>query len=435
MKVYQIISERKQLNEFVPVMLGGMGFAGAMAVIGAFITGMSIIEIYRTLSKYNEDPNSLSDDDWDNVFIDIALLALPGAARLGRAAIVKMLPRSVVRKGSAAVRKKVYEKLAKEKKAADTKYGSAAQAGKTPQQAAKMQQKLNKINTKARAKAQAKIKSFPPKVWNAITVGIGTKYAIEYWEKLSELEDQYERWVAGDRTTELFGNIENKAEVDQLANQERNRLIGQLVIGVGAAVGGLAAAKATQAMGNMFGKGVGAGTGSKLAGGLISLTAGPAALLIKYAGPGLTLFLSTETGQKAISSVYVDWIVSGLGNVTAKTMDLIYDGIDALAKKVGIDGATDKLRSPIKDPSADKADASGVVTPAMLDKTPAKMRVGTDPKNPKIKLVGGVQITDAEGFQAVGNNYLASIKREAQALKLPDPTAGIPKKPGVNYNY
>jgi hypothetical protein len=294
-----------------------------------------------------------------------------------------------------------------------------------------MQQKLKTINAKAKAKAQAKIKAFPPKVWNAITVGIGAKYAIEYWEKLSELEDQYERWNAGDRTTEIFGAIEDKAEADRVAFTERNRLIGQLVIGVGAAVGGLAAAKATQVMGNMFGAGVKAGTGSKLAGGLISLTAGPAALLVKYAGPGLALFLSTETGQKAISSIYVDWIVSGIGNVTAKTMDLIYDGIDALAEKVGITGATDKLRSPIKDPNAD----SPGVTPAMLDKTPAKMKVGTDPNNPKIKFVGGVQITDAEGFQAVGNNYLASIKREAAALKLPDPTAGIPKKPGANYNY
>jgi len=435
MKVHQIISERQQLNEFVPVVLGGLGFAGAMAVIGAFITGMSIIEIYRTLSKYNEDPNSLSDDDWDNVFLDIALLALPGAARLGKGALVKMLPRSVVRKGSAAVKKNIFDKLAKEKAAAKNKYGAAAQAGKTPQQAAKMQQKLTKVTDKAKAKAAAKIKGFPPKVWNAITVGIGAKYAIEYWEKLSELEDQYERWVAGDRTTELFGSLEDKAAVDKLAFEERNRLIGQLVIGVGAAVGGLTAAKATQVMGNMFGAGVKAGTGSKIAGGLISLTAGPAALLIKYAGPGLTLFLSTETGQKAIGSVYVDWIVSGLGNITAKTMDLIYDGIDALAQKVGISGATDKLRSPIKDPNADKENSSGKVTPAMLDKTPAKMRVSTDPSNPKIKLVGGVKITDENGFQAVGDNYLNIIKKEAAALNLPDPTAGIAKKPGVNYNY
>lgn len=435
MKVHQIISERQQLNEFVPVMLGGLGFVGAMSVIGAFITGMSIIELYRTLSKYNEDPDSISDDDWDNVFIDLSLLALPGAARLGRAAFVKILPRSVVRKGSAAVRKKVYEKLAKDKKAADTKYGTAAQAGKTPQQAAKMQQKLKTISAKARAKAQAKVKSFPPKVWNAITAGIGTKYAVEYWEKLSELEDQYERWVAGDRTTEIFAQIQDKAEADRVAFEERNRLIGQLVIGVGAAVGGLTAAKLTQTMGNLFGKGVSAGTGSKLAGGLISLTAGPAALLVKYAGPGLALFLSTETGQKAMQSVYVDWITSGVGNVTAKTMDVIYDGIDALANKAGVTGAA-VTRSPIKDPTPSTVtNPDGSVVPRLLDKTPSSLMVGTDPNNPKIKVVGGVKITDAQGFQSVGDNYLNGIKNSARVAKLPDPTAGIPKKPGVNYNY
>lgn len=436
MKVYQIVSERKQLNEFVPVILGGMGFAGAMAVIGAFLTGLSIFELVKMLNKYNEDPESLTDDDWDNVLIDLSLLALPGAARLGRAALVKVLPRSVVRKGSAMIKKKALDRMKKERATADQKYGTAAQAGKTPQQAAKMQKKLIKASAASRKKAQAKIKSFSPKLYNAISLGIGTSYALDYWEKIIELEDQYARWQAGDRTTEIFGTEESKEEVDRIAYDVRTRLIGQLTTGVLAAVASGPLAKATDVGGKVLGSILGVLSGGVLKGGLISVPATVVAKLIKYAGPGFTLFLTTDTGQKALGYAFVDMIMQGVGKVTEKTLNLIYDGVDALAKKVGIDGATDALRSPIKDPKQSTiTNPDGTVVPRLLDKTPTSLKVGTDPSNPKIKFVGGVQITDAEGFQAVGDKHLKDIKDDSRIAKLPDPTAGIPKKPGVNYNY
>jgi hypothetical protein len=434
MKVYQIITERQQLNEFVPVI--GMGFAGAMTVIGTFMAGMGIYELAKMLSKYNDDPESLTDDDWDNVLIDLSLLALPGVARLGRAALVKVLPRSVVRKGSAMIKKKALDRMKKERAAADKKYGAAAQAGKTPQQAAKMQQKLIQASAASRKKAQAKIKAFPGKVYSAISLGIGTSYALDYWEKIIELEDQYARWQAGDRATELFGAEENKEEVDRVAYEHRTRLIGQLTTGVLAAVASGPLAKATDVIGKVLGSTLGVLSGGMLKGGIISIPVTIAAKLIKFAGPGLTLFLSTETGQKAISSVYVDWIVQGVGKVTEKTLNLIYDGVDELAKKAGVNGATDALRSPIKDPNQSTiTNPDGSVVPRLLDKTPSSLKVGTDPNNPKIKFVGGVQITDAQGFQAVGDNYLNDIKNDSRVAKMPDPTAGIPKKPGVNYNY
>jgi hypothetical protein len=436
MKVYQIISERKQLNEFVPVILGGMGFAGAMAVIGAFLTGLSIYELTKMLSKYNNDPESLTDDDWDNILIDLSLLALPGAARLGRAALVKVLPRSMVRKGSAMIKKKALDRMKKERATATQKYGSAAQAGKTPQQAAKMQQKLIKASAASRKKAQAKIKSFPPKLYSAISLGIGTKYALDYWEKIIELEDQYAKWQAGDRATEIFGAEESKEEVDRIAYDVRTRLIGQLTTGVLAAVASGPLAKVTDVGGKVLGSMLGFISGGMLKGGLISVPATIAAKLIKFAGPGLTLFLTTETGQKFLGFAFVDMIMQGIGKVTEKTLNSIYDVVDELAKKAGIDGATDALRSPIKDPKPSTVtNPDGSVVPRLLDKTPSSLKVGTDPNNPKIKFVGGVQITDAQGFQAVGDNYLNDIKNNSRVAKMPDPTAGIPKKPGVNYNY
>lgn len=435
MKVHQIITERQQLNEFVPVVLGGLGFAGAMAVIGAFLTGMSIYELTKMLSKYNNDPESLTDGDWDNILIDISLLALPGAARLGRSALVKALPRSVVRRASSSIRKTALDKMAKQKDTATAKYGSAAQAGKTPQQAGKMQQKLIKASAASRKKAQAKIKSFPPKLYSAINLGIGINYALDYWEKIIELEDQYAKWQAGDRATELFGAEESKEQVDRLAYEHRTRLIGQLTTGVLAAVASGLLSKGTAAIGKALGGFFGFFSGSKLVGGLVALPGTVAAKLIKYAGPGLTLFLTTETGQKALGYAYVDGIMQGVGNITAKTMDLIYDGIDALANKAGVTGAA-VTRSPIKDPTPSTVtNPDGSVVPRLLDRTPSNLKLGTDPNNPKIKVVGGVAITDAQGFQSRGDSYLNGIRNRFRVAGLPDPTAGIPKKPGANYNY
>lgn len=77
----------------------------------------------------------------------------------------------------------------------------------------------------------------------------------------------------------------------------------------------------------------------------------------------------------------------------------------------------------------------GKVDPRLLDTTPSSLMVGTDPNNPKIKVVGGVKITDAQGYQSVGDSYLNGIRNSFRVAGLPDPTAGIPKKPGKNYNY
>ena len=63
------------------------------------------------------------------------------------------------------------------------------------------------------------------------------------------------------------------------------------------------------------------------------------------------------------------------------------------------------------------------------------MRVERDPRNPNIIYVDRVAITDAEGYQLVGNRTLAQIRNSALSLGRPDPTAGIPKKPGRDYNY
>ncbi len=82
-----------------------------------------------------------------------------------------------------------------------------------------------------------------------------------------------------------------------------------------------------------------------------------------------------------------------------------------------------------------RARATEVINPSGDYSHDLAMSVERDPRNPKIIYVDRVRITDAEGYQDVSNRWIADIRRRAEGLGRPDPTQGIPKKPGRDYNY
>jgi hypothetical protein len=100
MKVHEIISERnQQLNEFVPLLAAGLGLGGIITAISVGISAWGAYDIYQFIKKYNEDPQKITDEQWGELWIDAALLFAPGLAKLGRAGLVKILPKSWVIKG------------------------------------------------------------------------------------------------------------------------------------------------------------------------------------------------------------------------------------------------------------------------------------------------------------------------------------------------
>ena len=429
MKVHEIITEEEQLNEFVPIVLGGLGWGAAITAIGAFLTGLSIIEIYQLVNKYSDEPENMSDDDWDTLFIDVALLALPGAAKLGKAVLMKTLPKSVLRRGGSWLRKRVLDKVKKERATNRQKVDNKIAKGVSPQKAADLKKTLAARNAKAAAKAKATVDKFPEKLLTMLNLGIGVNFAYDYWTKLMELEDDYELAKNGDPTTKSFGTaIEYKAQLLADAEQRRKQLLGELTIGVGATLARMPAAKATKFLGSIFG-GVAGGRGT-LTGGLVALPFDIASKLIQHAGPGLALFMQTETGKKFLNNYVVAAITRGIGTLTNEAQKLLYSAVDELGKMVGVDNATGGIRSKIdKDQQAADA-AAGAANPAgLLDKTPSKMKVTYDPKNPKIMYIGGYQITDADGYQIAGDAYIKDIRDDARALKMPDPTANLKKRP------
>ena len=107
MKAHQVVAHREKLTELVPL-LAGIGIGGMITAISYGIAAWSAYELYKFFEKYNEDPDQLSDDDWADAFIDLCLLFVPAVAKLGKGALVRLIPKSWQRKGAEWLKKTAY---------------------------------------------------------------------------------------------------------------------------------------------------------------------------------------------------------------------------------------------------------------------------------------------------------------------------------------
>jgi hypothetical protein len=296
----------------------------------------------------------------------------------------------------------------------------------------------------AKKLATKRVKSIPPRIWKWIIAASCADHAYQYWIAASELDQDYENWMKGDRTTYNFGTTERQDLVDQAYIEKKNKLMGILVAGIGSAVLILTPAKVPGILGTLFGgvagTAAGVATGSAttglLVGGIVKLSSTYATKLIKYGGPGFSAFLLTDTGKQALTNVFADAIISLGGTISNiisdSTLALIYKGIDELVEKVG---GPPNITATWPGGAASGAAARGNTTARAQTKGDWRLKKETDPANPKRIFIGGVQVTDDEGYQLRGDSYMRGISDMARNDGVPDPTAGIPKKPGKNYNW
>lgn len=422
MKVYQIISERKQLNEFVPI-LAGLTVAGVIQAVGVAMTAWSIYDIYKFIGKYNKDPAAISDAEWGDLWIDVILLAIPVAAKLGKPAVVKMLPESVVAKGGKWMKTRVVDLIAKK--------GGAKAAEKGADTVAKAATKEIKVGkytfqvTKAAEEAgRKKFLGLSPIVQDILKWGVTAEFAVNYMMQIWDLEDQYQKCIAGDKTTKIFGDDSKEAAYAH-AKQIRTKLLGEVVVGVGVSLG--VTSKAVGLIGSLGKWITTAVTGSATAGRVVASPATLGAWLIKLAEGGplrnaaLLAFLQTPYGKQFLETSVVELITDTVGGVTAATLDL---GVKAMSA-VGVEVPA-AVKTKITDPRSPE-DQAAAADPAT--------NVQKNPTNPKIVYVNGVQVSDANGYQAIGDKMMNDIRADAAALGKPDPTAGIKKDPKKKYDY
>ena len=495
MKVNQIISERKQLNEFVPL-IGGLTIAGVLGAISVLMTAWSLYDIYKFIGKYQEEPENLTQSDWNSLFLDAILLAVPYAGKLGKAAIVKILPESWVAKGGVWMQTKIMDLIAKKggadaakaaekgaeeivkpalKQGADGWYwqlpggqkvatgkgfktqadalkwakenpgmlkpataaatNTAGAAAKTGAQAGVNAAKTGTAAadaTKVAAVGASKFSKISKAVQNVILAGITADTAYNYYGQISDLEEQYQRVLKGDKTTKLFGDV-TPEEAYKLANSQRTKLIGEVVVALGLSLGVTSKAFGVfGSIGKAIGTTVGGGkysTGGTVLGAIGAAPGRLAAMMAKVIEGGpvrkslFLIFMQTPAGKTFLENAWVEMFTKGVGIPTAATIDL---GIQAL-EAAGVN-VPDAVKTKITDPDP------GTTADGKIDISNQNMPTTRSSSNPKIVYVNGVQISDENGYQSVGDELMNDIRADAAALKKPDPTAGIKKDPTKTYD-
>jgi hypothetical protein len=424
MRIHELLSEDDQLNEVAPI-IAGLTIAGILEAISLVLTAWSIYDIYKFIGKYSEDPSKITQEEWNDLWIDLILIAIPGAAKLGKPMVVKMLPKSIVEKGGKWLNTKVIDLIKK-------KGGDVAKAGEKAGKVATKEIKVGKYTfqvTKAAEEAgKKKFLGLSPILQDVLKWGVTAEFALNYYTQLAELEDQYQRCINGDKTTKLFGNA-TPQEAYELASEQRKKLLGEVVLGVG-----LSFKVASRAFG-LLGS-VGKWVGTTIGGGKWTATGqvlgavggAPGKILswglskIVEGGPvrnaAFLAFLQTPWGKEFLENSVVEAFTSNVGGLTAATIDLGIKGLEAAGVTVP-DAAKTKIQDPSTD--AEKAAASDPTTNVQ--------------KSSKGTFINGVQVADERGFQTVGDKMMNDIRADAVALGKPDPTVGIKKDPSKKYDY
>lgn len=425
MRAYEVVQERQITNEVLPIAafaIGGIAMTQILTAIGAFLTAMSLVDLYKLISEISDDPEDATDDQWSDIFLSVLFLAFPALAKYGKPYFLKLIPTSWKQKAGKYVKDLVLKRLRANRASANAKYGSAAQAN-APTAAARQALKAKHAAAMkaARQRANKSLKKISSNaIFKVIAKSFGASiiigFATTYWEKMSQIEEDWAAYQKGDRETETFGDME-PAAAEKHAYDLKKKIWGELAIGVGAAVASMPTAKLVELFGGLFGRLAGGG----LVGGVIKLSANAVAAAIKLGGPGIAMFMQTETGKKLLETTIVSAIVDVAGSVAINTVQWAQPIIDAAAKAIGVD--------------LGMSTGSAIKKPAFKDLDPWGIALTTDPSNPKVKLIGGKLVTDpATGFLSPNiPEVIQDIRRTARAAGQPDPTASIPKDPAAKY--
>jgi hypothetical protein len=302
------------------------------------------------------------------------------------------------------------------------------------------QLKYEKALEAAKKAAAGKLSSLPSVALNALNLAFTAEFLREWYAKLIALENEYQAFLAGDKETN-FGDA-TPEEGFQLAQERRRKLLGEASAVILVNLGVLStASKFLGYISGGVGKAVGGVVGGRLGGEAGKFIASlPFSVTQKIAkliegGPAqkaaLTAFIASPEAQKFLSYItfgMLDIPVKIIRDALGLTAEIALDGLNKGLEKLGVT-APDMIKTKITAPTPTPGDTA---TGYQHD---LAMSVQRDPKNPKILYVDRVAITDKDGYQDVGNATLADIKNRANILGRADPTSGIPKKPGKDYNY
>lgn len=425
MKVNEIVREER-LNEFVPLLTIPMMFSGILAALKV----KGIYEIYDVLSKNGYDIDNMSSDDKLNLFITFVLLFVPGGGKFTNEVIMRMLPGWAKRKAIETITDFLKQKGPELKAIRDEnrrKYTS--RPGASAKRQAKDRKKLAAANRKTTREYQSMGKAVAvEKLKGPVYTVIGglalLPLAYTYYGKLSDLETQYAAYKGGDKDTEIFADSEPNPAYRKYS-ELRNKYIGELTIGVTAALARTPIGNLVKGFNTVVGNTLGAAFGP-VGRALIKMPGNIAMKLATATGPAVVVLMQTDAGQKFLSSSIVEFITGVTGIVTTTILTAAAKGIDLALKTVGVQSNIAGVVAPQAAP------------PGYYSATPTRnfdrLAIYANKENPNIKYIRGVQVTTPDGYLKNNiANILDGIKDNARLANRPNPVDQLKRNPNLEY--
>jgi hypothetical protein len=454
MKIYDIIAEKyypvkeDRLDEFVPI-IAGLSAGGIISAIGVVLAAMSFADIIKFIGKYNEDPSKISEDEWNDLFIDVMLLAIPGVAKLGKPLVIKMLPRKLVAKGGKWLNAKVSDLWKKKNPKFNQEYRQRLKQAKVKYPDSELAQRAAKISFRA----GQKVKEIGSAYNWVVNVGGGVYYIKDYYENVGVLEAEWKEWVESTKNNtplkmpNRFADM-SYSEAEEKFDSERNSLLGKASIGIITSTGfapaflkwstGKLAAGGVIAMKTGSLTGIAVGAPLAVTAGIMNKMAGMMNFALGNTGTGavgrtalITWLETTQAGKDFQQTWVVQMLFSAAGWVTDKVLAglrIAYNSLQDFLAKYGINIPTLSTR-------LQPGGGSQNPDQALRDKED-KENAAAEAKRIKI---AGIPVTDKDGYLINDPTTLRipnvqnAIIQAVDAGK-PNPFDAIPLKPGIEYD-
>lgn len=452
MKAYEILAERQQLNEFAPLVIGGLAvtWGVVLTTVSTALTAYGAYETYQFMQKRQFNIDNMTDEDWDVLSIDLALMLVPGLAKIGKSALTKYLPASFKSKLVNIVKPLVQKKMTPEVRAQlakDLRVNSAARKSalsKGPITAEDLA-KFAKADANAKAAALKAMSRFNVSA-KAVIEMAGVGYAANnYWTAMKHLEADYNLELATPGTSQHFAAAKgDQGTAATMFREASDIALGTLVAEVGVLI--------VPGFGAKFFTGLGKATSGVL--GWIPVVGGPARLaggtskLIGKILAAVNKPLATTAGKAGLAArgtalVWLDTadgkeflknnIVAGILGFTGATARKFLEAAGKFAEKFGITAISKAVSTVTKGDIKPNTPASGTSGQATADNpagTPWFLTVTRDSSNPKKIFINNIPVTSDDGYLIPGGKvHFDEIARDAARYSLPNPIERLGLKP------
>lgn len=442
MKVYEVL-EKKQLNEALPL-IGGIGLGGILTAISVGIAAWSAYDIYNFIKKYNEDPEQITDEQWEELFIDAILVFTPGFLKLGRVGVAKLVPKVAKTRGGKWLRTKISKRYAEvaAKRAARGKYSIQGLKGK---QRLEMLAKRAAASSTAASAATAAMKANASFAALIRILGAGAVIS-NYLIQIAAIEEDFNEIRDAEKSGKEISddNIFKGMNVEQAQEHGRNLrqdLLGEAALQLaGLGIGARLVAKPAEILSN-FG----------LLGKVLAFPFNLAKWTMAFGGTGakataakaaLTAWLSTDSGIEFLKQTSIGLLIyaagllakSALGWALSWSIDslvtLLDEALAYIGEKIGVNlSVPDAAKSPFSQTSTDKATQDALAQ-----------------RQANIKYLKGIPITGPDGYLLATRDFwlnpkiknIIDIELGKQRRGDPNamsghPLAGVPLNPKIQY--